>query len=84
MVVDVAPSVVLAVVKLVGKLVVVAVPTPYCIVAPLANVKVPVALPVIWKPPSDNVPDVTAKLPLTVVAAPNVAVPDALLIVRFE
>ena len=70
---EVAPNEIFAVVNRVGKVSVFAAPAPICKVAPFATFKVPVPLPVIWKPPSAKIPEVTERLLFTVVAAPRVA-----------
>lgn len=62
--------------KLVGNAVAtVVVPSTKMLLALALMVKVPVALPVIWKPPSFTVQPVIAKLPLIVGAAKNVFAP---------
>ena len=67
--VEVGLRLTLAVVYRVGILVAVAPPTPYCIVAPAATLKMPVALPVSWNPPSEKVPESTVILLRAIVAA---------------
>ena len=68
---------ILAVVYKVGNVVVDPAPEPICKAAPEDTVNVPVPLPVIWLPPSLNVPEAIVRFPATVIAPVMVVVTAA-------